>query len=124
MASAKGTGGASVLTGLIVAVAAVVPLVLASASAGTDQPDAGSPAENIVDVVSTTVAPPAVVSETIVVVPEPVEVDGLPESVVRALEAEGNVRREGIGELALPASVVNVLADNDVVLRVAEEPSP
>ena len=59
--------------------------------------------------------------ETMVITPDPVVVAELPESVVRALEAAGNVRREGTGELELPASVVNVLADNDVVLRVAED---
>ena len=104
MATAKGTGGASVLTGLIVAVAAVVPLAWAASTGGADQAVFDSNAETIA--------------------PDPVEVDGLPESVVRALEAAGNVRAEGSDELGLPASVVNVLADHDVVLRVAEEAAP
>ena len=123
MATAKGTGGASVLTGLIVAVAAVVPLAWAASTGGADQAVFDSNAEPVVELVSTTTAP-AEVTETIVIAPDPVEVDGLPESVVRALEAAGNVRAEGSDELGLPASVVNVLADHDVVLRVAEEAAP
>lgn len=123
MASATGTGGASVLTGLIVAIAAVVPLAWAASWGGAEQPGSDSTPETVVELVSTTAAP-AVVTERIVVVPDPVEVNGLPESVVRALEAAGNVREEGTDELGLPASVVNVLIDNEVVLRVAEESSP
>ena len=59
-----------------------------------------------------------------VIVPEPVAVDGLSDSIVRTLEAAGNVRSEPGDEIGLPASVVSVLGANDVVLRVAEEASP
>ena len=112
--SPRGTGMASVITGLIVAAAAVVPLVWYT-STGSEE----ATAEPSTTLVTSTVTEAPVV-ETIVVTPDPVVVAELPESVVRALEAAGNVRREGTGELQLPTSIVNVLADNDVVLRVAE----
>ena len=113
--SPRGTGLASVVTGLIVAAAAVVPLVWYTSTG----PEAAAP-EPVPTPVTSTIAE-APVTETIVITPDPVVVNELPESVVRALEAAGNVRAESAEELELPASVVNVLADNDVVLRVAED---
>ena len=52
------------------------------------------------------------VAETIEVSAEPIEVAGLPESIVRALEAAGNVREESRHELGLPESIVAVLAEH------------
>lgn len=110
------------ITGLVVAAAAVVPLIWYTSTA----PESAAP-EPVVTTVTSTVAE-AAVTETVVITPDPIEVEALPESVVRALEAAGNVREESAGDLELPASVVNVLADHDVVLRVsepeAEEGSP
>ena len=111
----RGTGMASVITGLIVAAAAVVPLVWYT-STGSEE---ATPEPSTVLVTSTMTEAPVV--ETIVVTPDPVVVVELPESVVRTLEAAGNVRQESAAELELPTSVVNVLADRDVVLRVAED---
>lgn len=120
MASPNRTGLSSVLAGLIVAVAAVVPMVWAATNGGAEQA-----APEPVDVSPTTVVVEAVpVTETIVVQPEPVEVDGLPESIVRALEAAGNVREESFDELGLPESIVDVLVEHGVVLRVAEKGAP
>jgi len=109
-----------VVTGLIVAATAVIPLMwfVSSGAEEATPPEVAPPVE-------TTTAPvQAPVTETMVIVPDPVEVDGLPESVVRALEAAGNVREELGEEIGLPQSVVKALADRDVVLRVAEEASP
>ena len=115
-----GTGPASVVTGLVVALAAVVPMVW-FATSGSNEPAAA----DVVPTVTVTEAVPATaVTETIVIAPDPVEVDGLPESVLRALEAAGNLREEGRGELGLPDSIVSVLADHGVVLRVAEDAAP
>ncbi len=114
--SPRGTGLASVLTGLVVAAAAVVPLVWYTSTGS----EAAVP-EPVPTTVTSTIAETAPVTETIVITPDPVVVNELPESVVRALEAAGNVREESAGALGLPVSVVNVLADNDVVLRVAED---
>jgi hypothetical protein len=119
MASSNGTGLSSVLAGLIVAVAAVIPMVWAATNDGTTQPVA-----EIVEVSTTAVVEAAPVAETIEVSAEPIEVAGLPESIVRALEAAGNVREESRHELGLPESIVAVLAEHEVVLRVAEETSP
>jgi hypothetical protein len=116
--SPRGAGPASVITGLVVAAAAVVPLIWYT-STGSEEA-APPPVETTV--VSTT--DPVGVTETIVITPDPVDVDELPESIVRALESAGNVRAESRSELDLPDSVVGVLADHDVVLRVAEEPAP
>ena len=113
--SPRGTGLASAVTGLIVAAAAVVPLVWYTSTGS----EAAAPEPAPTTVTSTIAEAP--VTETMVITPDPVVVNELPESVVRALEAAGNVREESAGELELPASVVNVLADNDVVLRVAED---
>jgi hypothetical protein len=103
-----------VITGLVVAAAAVVPLIWYTSTG----PESVA-LEPVATTVTSTVTE-APVTETIVMTPDPVEVEELPESVVRALEAAGNVREESAGELELPASVVNVLADHDVVLRVSE----
>ena len=119
MAGQSSTNPASVIAGLAVAVAAVVPIVWFA----TDTPEVASNEGSDV-VVATTAAAPVEVVETVVIVPDPVEVDALAESVVRTLEAAGNVRNESGDELGLPASIVGVLGANDVVLRVAEEPGP
>jgi hypothetical protein len=119
MAGQSGTSLGSIIAGLVVAVAAVVPLVWFATDTPESEP--GAPADVVV---ATTAVLPTEVVETVVIVPEPVDVDGLPESIVRTLEAAGNVRNESGDELGLPPSVIDVLADNDVVLRVAEEPSP
>jgi hypothetical protein len=70
----------------------------------------------------TAAVPP--ITETIVVEPEPVEVEALPGSIVRALENAGNLRNEDQAELALSPSILHVLADHDVVLRVNEGLAP
>jgi hypothetical protein len=119
--TSTGTGAGSIVAGLLVAVAAVTPIIWFANS------DPAAPANEEAAVVTAapdlTVAP---VTETVEIVVEPgrVEIDALPESIVRALEAVGNVREEGAAELGLPPSVVKVLADRDVVLQVAEEGAP
>jgi hypothetical protein len=117
--SARGTGLGSAITGLIVAAAAVVPLVWYTSTGSEPSAPEAVTTTAVVSTVTEVTVP-----ETIEVTPDPVEVAELPESVVRALEDAGNVREEGAGELELPASVINVLADHDVVLRVAEAESP
>jgi hypothetical protein len=112
--SPGGTGVASVIAGLAVAAAAVVPLIWYTSTG----PESAAPEPVATKVLST--VPEVSVTETRVITPDPVEVEALPESVVRALEAAGNVRAESARDLELPTSVVNVLADHDVVLRIAE----
>lgn len=121
MASSSGSGPGSVIAGLLVAVAGLAPMIWAVTS--------GEPNVTTTIVAATSSAPatdqaPGPVTETIVVAPDPVEVDDLPESIVRALESAGNVREELPEQLGLPESVVNVLVAHDVVLRVAEGAAP
>lgn len=116
-----GAGLGSILVGLIVAVAAITPIVW-FANAAPEAP-AGEEAA-VVPTSPATAAPPVTETVEIVVEPGPVQIDALPESIVRALESVGNVREEGREELGLPESVVNVLVDRDVVLQVVEGETP
>lgn len=121
MAAEVGKGPASVITGLIVAVAAAVPLVWMATNGSGVEPTTQQEPETI----SAAPAPPTtLLSEVVEVVADPVEIEALPDSVVRTLEAAGNVRKERGGELQLPGSVIAVLSDHNIVLRVAEEPAP
>ena len=109
----------SVLAGVTVAVAAIIPL-LWMATAPSTTPSSHDAVPPTVASVSADVAEPQIVREVIEVEADPVEVEELPLSVVRVLEAEGNVRRETRSELGLADSVVNVLLQYDAVLQVAE----
>jgi hypothetical protein len=123
MASSNASGLSSVIAALLVAAAAAVPLVWAATNGATD--GSTPTAVDVIDTPPTTLAVEVVpVTETVVIAPDPIEVDGLPESVVRALEAAGNVREESRTELRLPASIVDVLVEHGVVLQVAEEGAP
>jgi hypothetical protein len=99
----------SLLAPLVVAVIGLIPLgVLAS----TPTRDASLPV-----VAFTQQSLPERPQETVVVTTPPPTIDGVSAEVARVLAAQGFAAREVVPEL--PASVVAVLRDRNVVLTVA-----
>ncbi len=112
------TGAASIVAAIVVTLAAIVPMLLLLPDAEDPIP---APVAEPTSSTTTTVPEPV----EVVVPPTPIEVEGLPESVTRVLQASGYASELGPdGEQVLPDAVLQVLIDNDVVLTVVEDAEP
>ncbi len=114
------TGAASIVAAIVVTLAAIVPMLLLLPDA--EDPLPAPVAEATSSTTTTTTLPEPV---EVVVPPTPIEVEGLPESITRVLQASGYASEIGPdGEQVLPDAVLQVLIENDVVLTVVEDAEP
>lgn len=113
----RATTTASVVAAVVVTAMAIGVLLLLL-------PDAAAPvvAPTLETTTTSSTAPEAV---EVVIPPTPIEVDGLPESITRVLQASGYASELKPGdEPVLPDAVLRVLIERDVVLTVVEDAEP